>query len=296
MNEVKTEQIDAIAARGGLLKPISGGVYRVNKTMINDLSTGKYGSHASNIGALVASSLSKQFNVESYIVDPVTTDDFPSVARISGVPGIERKSRSHALNIKYCFRKACSKLDKDPKTASMIVCHLGGGFSIAVVKGGKIVDVNDALLGMGPFSIERAGAIPIAGLLSLVYQNEYSKKEIEKFLSKQCGLKGYLGTSDFKLIEKQILKKDSKTISVFEAMIYQIVKEVGSGYGVLNGKCDGLIFTGGLSHSPILQSKLKKKVEFIKTIFIYPGSFELEALCDGVLQVLEHQEKPKHYS
>lgn len=296
MKEVNIDQLDAIAARGGLLKPIPGGVYHVNQSMINDLSDGKYGTHASNLGAMVASSLSKQFNVESYIVDPVTTDDFPPVARISGVPGIERKSRSHALNVKYCFRKACSQLDKDPKTTSMIVCHLGGGFSIAVVKGDKIIDVNDALLGMGPFSIERAGAIPSAGLLSLVYQNEYSKTEIEKFLSKQCGLKGYLGTSDFKLIEKQILKRDSKTISVFEAMVYQIVKEVGSGYGVLNGKCDGVIFTGGLSHAPILQSKLKENLDFIKQIFIYPGSFELEALCEGVLRVLNHQEKPKHYS
>lgn len=296
MHEVKIDQLHAIAARGGLLKPVPGGVYKVNQTMINDLSAGRYGTHASNLGAMVASSLSKQFNVNSYIVDPVTTDDFPPIARISGVPGIERKSRSHALNIKYCFRKACSQLEKDPKTTSMIVCHLGGGFSIAVVQGGKIIDVNDALLGMGPFSIERAGAMPIAGLLSLAYQNEYSKKEIEKFLSKQCGLKGYLGTNDFKLIEKQILKRDSKTVSIFEAMVYQIVKEIGSGYGVLNGNCDGVIFTGGLSHSPILQTKLKEKLEFIKPIFIYPGSFELEALCDGVLQVLNNQEKPKHYS
>ena len=274
---------------------MAGGVYKVNQTMINDLSASKYGSPASNLGALVASSLSKQFNVDSFIVDPVTTDDFPPVARISGVPGIERKSRSHALNIKYCFRKACLELNKNPNEASMIVCHLGGGFSIAVVDGGKIIDVNDALLGMGPFSIERAGAIPIAGLLSLAYQSEYSKKEIEQFLSKQCGLKGYLGTNNFQNIEKQILKRDSKSISVFKAMIYQIVKEIGSCFGVLNGKCDGVILTGGLSHSLILQSELKQKLSFINKIFIYPGSFELDALCDGVLRVLKHQEKPKQY-
>jgi len=272
-----------------------GGVYKISQTLLSDLVDEKYGSHASNLGAQLGLLIAKDWNVKSFIVDPVSTDDFPDVARVSGVPGIERKSRSHALNIKYCYYKTCEKEAIDPKTSRYIICHLGSGVSVAAVVGGKIIDVNDALLGMGPFSVERAGALPLAGILSLIYQQKKSQKDLELYLSTSCGMKGYLGTNNFKTIEKLISQNAKNSKNIFNAMVYQIVKEIGSCFGVLNGDCNGLILTGGLANSLLLLNEIKKKTQFIKPVFEYLGSFELEALATSVSRVLKGQELARDY-
>ena len=285
--------IDAIAARGGPLKPLMGGTYSINDFMLNDYRNETFSSHASNLGALMAHELSDLTGAPAFIVDPVTTDEFIPEARISGVPGIVRKSRSHALNIKYCVHKTVKSLNIPLHTSRFIVAHLGSGFSIAAVRHFKIIDVNDALLGMGPFSIERAGALPIAGLLDLVFDKNITQKELEYLLSKKSGLAGYVGTSDFKQIESQLDNPNIQTI--YSAMIHQIIKEIGAMFAVLEGNINGLILTGGLAHSEKLMTDISSKIPFTKPIFIYPGSFELEALVAGVLPILSGNEKPKDY-
>ena len=294
-SQLSVGTIDAIAARGGPLKPMSGGVYEISETMLHEYQQATYANHASNLGALIAHELAQDWSVPAYIVDPVTTDDFPDVARISGVPGIERKSRSHALNIKYCYLKTCHEQGIPGETGRFIVGHFGGGFSIAAVVGTKIIDVNDALLGMGPFSIERAGALPLAGILALVYDRNLSKTDIEKLLSTESGLKGYLGTNNFPEIEKLLHDGDSFAKMIFDGMIYQIAKEIGSCFAVLNGNCNGLILTGGLSYSALFIESLTSSVSFIDNIYVYPGSYESEALAAGVNRVLTGQEQAKQY-
>ncbi len=289
------DTLDAIGARGGPLKPVASGVYSISKPMLDAYKDGTYANHASNLGALIADELAKEWNVPAYIVDPVTTDDFSPVARISGVPGIARKSRSHALNIKFCFHKACEQHDLSPEKAKFVIAHLGGGFSIAAVSGSKIIDVNDALLGMGPFSVNRAGSIPLAGLLSLVFDRKLSQSELELLFTSESGLQGYLGTSDFRKIENQIDAGDETAKKVVNAMVYQIAKEIGSCYAVLHGQVDGLILTGGLAQSEFLMESIRKSIQFIHPIIVYPGSFESEALAAGVRRVLNGEENPKRY-
>ncbi|MEE9119176.1 MAG: butyrate kinase, partial [Calditrichia bacterium] len=183
----KITRLDAIAARGGPLKPLSGGVYHINEKMLSAYISCEYSNHASNLAALIANLLSNQFDVPAYIVDPVTTDEFIAVARISGVPGIERKSRSHALNIKYCAHEAALEIGIDILNTKFIIAHLGSGFSIAAVKGGKIIDVNDALLGMGPFSTQRAGSLPISGILDEIFANGKNRDEAEHLFAQESG-------------------------------------------------------------------------------------------------------------
>ena len=288
-------KLDAIAARGGPLKPVKNGTYKINTKMLSDYRSAKYANHASNLGALMAAELQKTFAVPAYIVDPVTIDNFIDIARISGVKGIERKSRSHALNINYCVRKCANELSVDFNNSNFIVAHLGSGFSIAAVQNGVIIDVNDALLGMGPFSIERAGGLPISGLLDLVYNGDQKRKEIEHVLSKESGLFGYLGTNDFIEIEKMIDDGNKNAEQVVDAMVYQIVKEIGGLYASLSSEISALIFTGGLANSEILINKLKRYLNFINNIVIYPGSFELQALTEGVLRILNGEEKVNTY-
>ena len=277
------------------MKPLRSGTYQINDKMLSDYRSGKYANHASNLGALLAAELQKTYKVPAFIVDPVTVDDFIDLARISGVPGIERKSRSHALNINYCVRKAAQELKLNVSNSKFIVAHLGSGFSIAAIKNGKIIDVNDALLGMGPFSIERAGTLPISGILDLVYNQDVQRSEVEKILSKASGLKGYLNENQFTVIEQQIKQDNQQTELIVDAMVYQIVKEIGGLYSTFSGEISALIFTGGLANSKLLINKLNEYLNFMKPHIIYPGSFELEALTRGVLRVLEGLEEAKEY-
>jgi len=243
----------------------------------------------------MADKLSQQFDVPSFIVDPVTTDEFIDVARISGVPGIDRKSRSHALNIKYCVRKAASDIDIDLTDTKFIVAHLGSGSSVAAVEGGKIIDVNDALLGMGPFSIQRAGSLPISCILDEIFVNGKTRTEAEQLFSQESGLKAYLGTNQFQEIEQRIAGGDENAELIVKAMIYQITKEIGGLHAVFSGETSALILTGGLANSKYLIEKLNRYLKFIQPHIVYPESFELEALASGVLDVLNNKDSAKDY-
>ncbi|MCJ7802766.1 MAG: butyrate kinase [Candidatus Marinimicrobia bacterium] len=291
----KITKLDAIAARGGPLKPISGGVYRINEKILSKYKACQYANHASNLAALVADKLAHQFDVPAFIVDPITTDEFIDEARISGVPGIERKSRSHALNIKYCARKAASEIGIALADTKFIVAHLGSGFSIAAVEGGKIIDVNDALLGMGPFSVQRTGSLPISGILDKIFSDRKNRADAEQLFSQESGLKGYLGTNQFQEIEQRIANGDEKALLIVNSMVYQIAKEIGGLHSVFSGKTSALIITGGLANSKYLIEELNKYLSFIQPHIVYTGSFELEALNQGVLRVLNGQETAKEY-
>jgi butyrate kinase len=263
--------------------------------MLSAYTSCEYANHASNLAAHIANKLSDKFDVPAFIVDPITTDEFIDEARVSGVPGIERKSRSHALNIKYCTCKAASEIGIDVIDTKFIVAHLGSGFSIAAVDGGKIIDVNDALLGMGPFSIQRAGSLPISGILDEIFNSGKSRKDIEILFSQESGLKGYLDTNQFQEIEERINDGDEEATQIVNAMIYQIAKEIGGLHASFSGKTSALILTGGLANSNYLIAKLNEYLKFIQPHIVYPGSFELEALASGVFRVLNNKDKAKDY-
>jgi butyrate kinase len=289
------DSLDAIAARGGPLKPLDGGVYAINKPMLDAFNAGTYSNHASNLGALLAARLTDHWSVKAFVVDPVTTDELIKKARISGVPEIERRGRSHALNIKFCVRAASESLKLGNNPTRFIVAHLGSGFSIAAVRDGKIIDVNDALLGMGPFSVERAGSLPLAGIIEILHKKGNTKSDVIHKLSRESGLKGYLGTRSFPQIEERIQANDETAKSVFDAMIYQIVKEIGGYYAGFHGDVTGLILTGGLCQSSLVTDRLCQELKFIQPQLIFPGSFELEAMVAGVLRVLNKTEPVQEY-
>jgi butyrate kinase len=285
----------AVVGRGGPLRPLQSGVYHVNETMIEELLGEKWSAHPSNLGAPLAKRFAARWSVPAFIVDPITVDDFADVARISGVPEIPRKSRSHALNIRSCAYLAASEIKKPLSETRFVIAHLGGGISIAAVEGGRITDVNDALLGMGPFSPERAGATPLEGLIDLMSSGKFTVKELKTYLSKGCGLKGYLGTNDSREVEARVASGDEKANLIYRAMIYQIAKEIGAYAAALKGKLDALIITGGLANSEKLVAQLKEYVGWLGRIIVYPGERELEAMGQGAFRVLRGPETAKEY-
>jgi len=287
--------LSAVVGRGGLLKPIPGGTYKVNDKMLEDLRAGVLGEHASNLGGAIANEIASQLNIPSFIVDPVVVDEMEDIARISGMPEINRVSIFHALNQKAVARRFAKERGKNYEDLNLIVAHLGGGISVGAHKKGKVVDVNNALDGEGPFSPERSGGLPVGDLIKLCYSGKYTLAEMKKKIKGSGGLVAYLGTNDAREVEKMINAGDQKAKLIYEAMAYQVAKEIGSMSTVLEGQVDGIILTGGIAYDATFTSWIKERVEFISEVVIYPGEDELIALAEGGLRVLRGEEQAKEY-
>jgi butyrate kinase len=288
-------RLDAVVARGGLLRPIPGGTYRVNQAMIDDLRSGEYGVHASNLGAIIAEEIAGRLGIPAFIVDPVVVDEMEPIARISGIPQIERKSIFHALNQKAVARRIAKKMGKRYEDVNVIVVHMGGGITVGAHRHGRVIDVNNGLNGEGPFSPERAGTIPVGDLVALSFSGKYFSGEIMRMIVGRGGLMGYLGTSDAREVEKMIAEGDEKAKLIYEAMAYQVAKEIGSCSTVLYGKLDGIILTGGLAYSEYFIHLIRERIDWIAPVYVVPGENELQALVEGALRVIRGEEEAKIY-
>ncbi len=291
---ISTGSLRAVVGRGGLLRSMPGGTYSVTDAMIEDLKIGIQGEHASNLGGMLAKGLADLENIPSFIVDPVAVDEFHEIARISGLKEVPRKSLVHALNIKAVSHRRAKELNKNLEDLNLVVAHLGGGISIAAIEQGKIIDVNNAKE-MGPFSPDRTGSLPIGDVVKMCYSGKYTLSEMKLMIQGEGGLFSYLGTMDGREVEENIKNGDTYAKLIYDAMAYQIGKEIGSYATVLYGKIDNIILTGGLAYSSYLVERIKEMVEFISEIIIYPGEDEMEALNKGAQRVLGGEEKAKIY-
>jgi len=281
--------------RGGLLRPIPSGTYKVSDTMLKELNEAKKGEHASNLGAIIAYDIALKVDIPAFIVDPVVVDEFEDIARYTGIKELKRRSILHALNQKAVARKAAKELEKNYSNLNFIVAHMGGGITVGSHYKGKIIDVNDGLSGEGPFTPERSGGLPTSQFMELCYSGKYSKDEMKKKLIGQGGMIAYLGTSDMYSVEKRVADGDKEAAKYYQAMAYQVAKEIGLSATVLKGKIDGIILTGGLAYDKIFISLIQERVSWIAKIFIYPGEMEMEALAAGAFRVLHGEEKYKKY-
>ncbi len=292
---IPLDSFHAIVGRGGLLKPVQGGVVRVNEAMINDLKEAKRGEHASNLGAIIAWSIARETDVPAFIVDSVVVDEMDDIARISGMAELDRISIFHALNQKATARRAARELGKKYSEVNLIVAHMGGGISVGAHRKGRVADVNNALNGDGPFSPERSGDLPVSSLVKLCYSGKYTAPEIQKKIKGKGGLVAYLGTSDAREVEKMVEAGDEKAELIYRAMAYQVGKEIGALATVLKGDIDGIVLTGGLAYDEKYAGWITDMVSFLGRVFIYPGEDEMESLRDGALRVLRGEEQANEY-
>lgn len=291
---INLESLRAVVGRGGLLRPMPSGTYLVTDAMILDLKIGIQGEHASNLGGILARDIADRVNINAYIVDPVAVDEFEDVARISGLKEIPRRSLVHALNIKAVCHRYADEKGKKMEELNLVIAHLGGGISISPIKNGRIVDTNNANQ-MGPFSPERSGTLPVGDLVELCFSNKYQEKELRKMTHGKGGLVSYLGTFDGREVLKRIENGDTYAKLIYDAMCYQIGKEIASMATVLKGNVEAILITGGLAYSDYLIEKVKEMVSFIAPIYVYPGEDEMKALNEGVLRVLNNEEQAKIY-
>ncbi|HBF6015039.1 TPA: butyrate kinase [Clostridioides difficile] len=285
---------DAVVGRGGLMKAIKGGTYTVSEEMIEDMRNEINGEHASNLGALLAKTIADEIGVQSFVVDPVSVDEFDDVSRITGISDIEKASWLHALNHKAVSRKIAQKLGGKYEDYNFIVAHLGSGISIVAHKQGKMIDGSGGRSD-GPFSPERSGGLLAYPLIELCYSGKYTHDEMVSKVSSIGGMYDYLGTKDMIEIENRIKEGDEKAKLIMDAFIYQVAKEISMYGASLSGNVDRVILTGGISHSEMVVKGVAEKVSYLAPIEIVPGEMEMEALALGALRVLNGEEIAKTY-
>lgn len=294
--DVAVDSLSACVGRGGLLRPIPGGTYQVSEPMLQDLREAPYGEHASNLGALLAHEIAQRAGgVPAFIVDPVVVDEMIPEARLSGLPGMPRRSIFHALNQKATARRAARDLGRPYEELNLVVVHLGGGITVGAHRQGRVIDVNNGLDGEGPMSPERAGTLPGLGLIHLAFSWRYSLNEIAKMVVGKGGLVAHLGSNDAREVERRIEAGDTQAEEIYRAVAYQVGKEVGRAAVALEGRVDRVLLTGGLAHSTLLTGWIANQVDWIAPVAIYPGEDEMQALAEGALRVLRGEEKPLTY-
>ena len=288
--------IAAVVGRGGLVKPIESGIYIVNNEMKNDLRNSKLGEHASNLGGLIADDIASSLkDAKAFIVDPVVVDEMQPVAKLSGLPEIDRMSIFHALNQKAVARAYAASIGKKYEELNLIVAHMGGGISVGAHCKGKVIDVNNAFGGDGPFSPERSGGLPSNQLLDLCFSGKYSKTELKSLLIGKGGMVAYLGTNSFKEVCEMAEKGDRKAELVKAASAYQVSKEIGAMAVVLKGEVDAIILTGGMAYQTENANNITSMVDFISRVIVYPGEDELRALAFNGLLALNKEIEIKTY-
>jgi butyrate kinase len=287
--------IKAVVGRGGLIKPIESGVYEVNEVMKEDLRKGLMGEHASNLGGLIADDIAKELGTKAYIADPVVVDELQDVARFAGHPLFKRLSIFHALNQKAIARMYAKSVGKKYEELNLVVAHLGGGISVGAHLQGRVVDVNNALDGEGPFSPERSGTLPAGQLAKLCFSGEYTYEQVKKLINGKGGLVGYTCSNDAYELEMKAIAGDEEAKLIQDAMSYSIGKWIGTMIAVLKGKVDAIILTGGIAKNPFVVDYVKDMVSFAAPVVVYGGEDEMAALAMNGLLVLKGEVTPKEY-
>ncbi len=293
-NGFELKQLDAVIGRGGLIRPVPGGVYEVNSQMKYDLRHAQM-RHACNLGGLLAEQLAHSAGIKAYIADPPVVDELEDAARMTGMPMCTRRPIFHALNHRAIARRHCRLKGVSYDRSNFIIVHMGGGISVAAHRQGRIVDVNNALDGDGPFAPDRVGSLPSSELIKVCFSGQYTREELLKYVSSKGGLVAYLGTNSVMEVVQRIEAGDQRATKMLEAMCYNIAKQIGSLAAGLSGKVDAILLTGGIAHSAYVTDYIRSHCTFIAPIEVYPGEDELEALALNALEVLRGNMEPQQY-
>jgi len=295
-NNIPLHSIEIVMGRGGLIKPIPSGIYKINEFLKEHLYNGYSGEHASNLGGLIADNIAKAIGLSaSYIADPVVVDELQPVARISGHPLFERVSIFHALNQKAVARGYAQEIGKSYEALNLIVAHMGGGISVGAHENGRVIDVNQALDGEGPFSPERSGTLPTGQLVNLCFSGKYTKDEVKKMLVGKGGYVGYFGSNDAFQVEKDAQAGDEKAKLIENAMAYQVAKAIGEAAVVLKGQIDAILLTGGIAYGKPIVAEITRYIDWIAPVKVYPGEDEMRALAFNAFLILNGETEAKNY-
>ena len=290
------EGVDAFVGRGGGLVNIAGGTYTVNDKLLEHARVGFTVKHPATLGAQLAHEFAGQYGGAAFVVNPPDVDEFIDEARVTGLKGIYRESRIHALNQKEIGIRYAKTLGKKYEEMNLIICHIGGGISVTAHRKGKMIDSNDIAQGDGPMAPTRCGALPVKDVVKMCFSGKFTERQMYDKITKTGGLVDHLGTSDAREVCKMIDEGSQYAKLIYDAMIYQIAKQAGAMAAALEGDVDGIILTGGISYDKYVDAELTRKLKFIAPVTVMAGEFEMEALAAGAIRVLNGEEQAKEYT
>ena len=291
-NRIDPAGLDAVVAWGGHTQPVEGGVYRITQKLLEQSASEQYGCHPGDLAPRIAHRLAAG-RIPALVVDPPTIDEFSPLARYTGLPQITRKSRMQTLNQKATAKRFARDVNKPYDQLNLIVVHMGGGISVAAHRHGKMVDANNGLDGDGPFASNRSGTLPVGDLIDLCYNGAYTHAEMRRLATGRGGLVAHLGENDVRAVEERIRRGDGHAQEVYDAMLYQVAKEIGAMAAVLEGQVDGILITGGIAHSAYAVEAIASRVRFIAPVRAYPGELEMDSLGQGAYRALLGEEPIK---
>lgn len=295
-NDIELDDISIIMGRGGLVKPIRSGTYEINDALKEDLKKCHH-MHETNLGGLIADRIAGMIpGARALMADPVAVDELDDLARVAGHPMFQRRSVFHALNHKFAGRSYAKSINKNYEDLNLVIAHVGeGGISIGAHKKGRVIDVNQAYDGDGPFSMSRSGEIPYGDMIEVCYSSKYEKNELRKLLIENGGLKGHLGTNNINQIEGMIKDGDSKAELVFRAMAYQVAKSIGAMFVVIDEEIDAIILSGNIFQSKLFTDEVKKRIIKLGHVVISPFVSDMDALADNAMMILKEEVQVLHY-
>ena len=284
---------DAVCGRGGLYRAIPSGTYAVSDAVMRDVEQAPYGEHPSNLGAYLAKKLGDMVGIPAFFVDPVCVDEMTEVAHVSGFREFRRQSLFHALNQKATARKAAEQMGKRYEDVKLIVCHLGGGVSVAAHDHGRVVDVFN-VKDEGAMGLDRGGSLPVNALINYCYSGK-SKEEVKRIFGRQSGMFSYVGTTDFREICAKVVEGDPKFVQAYEALVYQLAKDIGAMAAVLHFDVDAIVYTAGMAYEEFFCNDISKYVAKLAPIIRLPGEEEMRSLAEGALRVLHGEQEAGVY-
>ena len=289
----KLSDFDAVCGRGGLYRPIPSGTYAVNDRVMHDVETAPYGEHPSNLGAYLARKLGDLVGIPSFFVDPVCVDEMTEVAHYAGFAGFRRLCQFHALNHKSIGRKAAQELGKAYEDVNLIVCHLGGGVSVGAHQHGRVVDVYN-VKDEGSMGMDRGGGLPVNQLIDYCFSGK-TKEEVKRTLGRRSGMFSYLGTTDFRVVCARRAEGDAEAAAAYQALVYQLSKDIGAMAAVLHFDVDAIVYTGGMAYEDFFCEDITAYVGKIAPVIRLPGEEEMRSLAEGALRVLHGQQEAGQY-
>ena len=295
-NNISLEGIDAFVGRGGGLVALEGGTYTINETLLHHSRIGFTVKHPATLGSQLAHDFATTYGGKAFVVNPPDVDEFDLIARVSGLSDVARESRGHPLNQKEVGMRYAFDTGKRYEDLNLVISHIGGGVSVTAHRKGRMIDANDVINGDGPMAPTRAGAIPATAIIKMCYSGKYTEREMYDRITKNGGIVDHLGTSDVREIQERIKNGDTYAKLIYDAMIYQIGKNIGAYATVLKGNVDAILLTGGIANDAYLVEQITDMVKYIAPVKVYAGEFEMEALASGALRVLTGQEQPKTYT
>ena len=286
--------VDAFSGYCGGMGPTVGGIFAIDETVCEHvLNCGM--NHPAILGAPILHAFAREAGKPTYAVNQPDTDEFEDVARITGYPGVYRKSHVHCLNQKEVAIRCASELGISYEEGNFVVAHVGGGLSVAAHRHGRMIDANDVLEGSGPFAPNRSGDVPLRPVVAMCYDGA-EKADVMNVIGRTGGLKGLVGTDDTLEIERRIAAGDEWAHLCLDAMAYQTAKAIGAFAAVLRGNIDGIVLTGGVSNDEYFVDYIREMVGWIAPVKAYGGDFEMEALAAGAVRALSGAEQVMTYT